>query len=449
MSTVSQIAQILKPTLEDEARRLGRETGFIQRERKFAGADFAQALIFGFLQTPDERVDGLCQVLERRKVSISGSGLSQRFTAASARFMKAMLQLLSQQQLNSEVEEQAKVELLRRFSAVIIEDSSTITLPPELADIWRGCGGSGKASKAACKLFTRWDVLSGHLDGPRVTAGKQSDARSPFRNQALPEGGLYVADLGFFDLKELHWLGTGHGKHKRYVVTRMQPGTHLYTRSGHQLVLRALLPRQVGQVRQDGVLVGKEERWPMRLILVCLPEDIAKKRRQRLIEEAKDKGQNVSEETLYLAGWLIVLTNAPTRLLDLPEVLILLRLRWQIERLFRLWKEHGQVDEWRSKKSWRILTEMYSKLCAMLIQQWLISAGCWQDPYRSLVKAAHVVRKEANRIMVALYEGQDLEPVLRSILRCMRSGCRIDRRKKRPSTAQLLTEGLDWHLQFA
>ena len=148
---------------------------------------------------------------------------------------------------------------------------------------------------------------------------------------------------------------------------------------------------------------------------------------------------------LYLAGWTIVVTNVPRARLSLPEALVLLRLRWQIERLFRLWKEHGQIDEWRSKKPWRILCELYGKLAAMVIQQWLIQEGCWKDPWHSLVKAAAVVRREANRIMVALYEG-GLEHTLGSIVRCMRSGCRIERRLKHPSTVQLLLEGLDWQL---
>jgi IS4 transposase len=81
------------------------------------------------------------------------------------------------------------------------------------------------------------------------------------------------------------------------------------------------------------------------------------------------------EEVLYLAGWTLVVTNVPRARLSLPEALVLLRLRWQIERLFRLWKEHGHIDDWRSKKPWRILAELYGKLCAMLIQQWLIQEG--------------------------------------------------------------------------
>ena len=105
--------------------------------------------------------------------------------------------------------------------------------------------------------------------------------------------------------------------------------------------------------------------------------------------------------------------------------------------MFRLWKEHGSIDQWRSKKPWRILSELYAKLAAMVIQQWLIQLGCWHDPHRSLFKAAQVVRREANRLMVALYKG-GLEEEVRDILRCMRSGCRLNTRKQAPNTSQFL-----------
>jgi hypothetical protein len=144
-------------------------------------------------------------------------------------------------------------------------------------------------------------------------------------------------------------------------------------------------------------------------------------------------GRTPDEEVLFLADWTIVLTNVPRRRLTTEQVLVILRLRWQIERLFRLWKEHGYIDQWRSKKLWRILCEVYAKLAAMVLQNWLIQLGCWQDPHRSLFKAAQVVRREANRLMVALYKG-GLEEEVRDILRCMRSGCRLNTRKQAPNT---------------
>ena len=232
---------------------------------------------------------------------------------------------------------------------------------------------------------------------------------------------------------------------KRFFVMRWQYGTGLFTRSGHQIELRGVLPKHEGEAKEMGVLLGKQARLPVRLIMIRVSEKVAEQRRKRIRERAQDHSTKPSEELLYLAGWTIVVSNVPRARLSLPEALVLLRLRWQIERLFRLWKEHGQIDEWRTKKPWRILCELYAKLAAMVIQQWLIHEGCWHDPWRSLVQAAAVVRREANRIMVALYEGE-VEQVLHSIVRGMRSGCRIQRRRSHPSTAQLLLEGLDWEL---
>lgn len=442
MTSIPQLAESLQQILETEAKQLAKETGFIERERGFNGADFAQALILGWLQHPDERLCGFTQILQRRDVSITASGLSQRFTKEAATFMQRVFERLAEVQLQVEA---VDVPLLRRFSAVRVEDSSVVPLPQDLVESWRGCGGSAGMSEAALKLFVRWDVLAGKLEGPRLTDGRHSDNKSPFNDEDLPVGGLYLADLGFFALWRLQRLAKRHQGGKRFFVMRLQYGTGLYTRSGHQIDLRGILPQEEGEAREIGVLLGKQAKLPVRLIMVRVSEAVAKQRRERLREAAQAHGRQPSEEVLYLAGWTLVVTNVGHARLSLPEVLVLLRLRWQIERLFRLWKEDGHIDDWRSKKPWRILCEVYGKLAAMLIQQWLIHEGCWQDPWRSLVKAAAVVRREANRIMIALYEG-GLERVLHSIARCMRSGCRLERRKGHPSTVQLLLEGLDWPL---
>src|SRR6266478_5998882 len=96
MTSVPQQAEILQHILEEEAMRLAKETGFIQREREINGADFAQALILGWLQRPDERVEGFVQILERREVSMTASGLSQRFTQEAAIFMQRLLERLAE-----------------------------------------------------------------------------------------------------------------------------------------------------------------------------------------------------------------------------------------------------------------------------------------------------------------------------------------------------------------
>ena len=61
-------AEALQRILEEEAKLLAFDSGFIERERAFNGADFAQALILGWLQRPDERLEG-----SRRSCSVARS----------------------------------------------------------------------------------------------------------------------------------------------------------------------------------------------------------------------------------------------------------------------------------------------------------------------------------------------------------------------------------------
>lgn len=434
MNSVSYIAETLRQILEEEANVLAKETGFMQRERVISGADFAQTLIFGWLSEPEISLDGLTQVAGRREVEITASGLHQRFTPAAAQFLQRLLERLTQVHLAAEA---APVALLKQFSAVIVEDSTRIHLPDDLAEVWQGCGGSADSGQATLKLFVRWNVLSGEVHGPRLTDGKQADAKSPFKEQEVPAGGLYLADQGFFEQGRLRAWHERTAGQRRYYLMRLPIGTALYTRRGHRLVLPGIVPQQQGATVELGVLLGKQARVPTRLILQRVPEEVAEQRRQRLRAQARDRGREPSEEALYLAGWIIVVTNVPRRLLSLQEVLVVLTVRWQVELLFRLWKEGGQIDEWRTRSGWRILCEVYAKLAAMVIQQWLIELGCWQETHRSLVKAAQVVRREAGQLMVALREGR-VEQVVQQILRCMRSGCRIEKRTQFPSTGQRL-----------
>jgi len=82
---------------------------------------------------------------------------------------------------------------------VILEDSSSIALPKELAEQWQGCGGAPDEGQAAVKLHVRWELKRGLLQGPKLTHGRVSDRSSPFKEASLPAESLYIADLGYLD----------------------------------------------------------------------------------------------------------------------------------------------------------------------------------------------------------------------------------------------------------
>ena len=447
--SVTQVMNAYQSILQEEVEEMARACGAVKRQRKngLDAATLVQMVIFGFWQDPDLRYSGMAQVAARRDVSVSEPAISQRFTFPCAQLFLSVLQRLSQVHLQSEA---VQVPLLQQFSAVIVEDSSSVSLPDELSSYWRGCGGGQGVSGASVKLFVRWDVLTGRVLGPLLCDGRTNDHHSPFCEEELPVGSLYLADLGFFAVNHFQRIARGQGGKrggKRFFVTRWQPNTNLYTRRGHRLDLRGILPQKVGQVREMGGVLGKKQGLAVRLVMVRVPPDVAEQRQQRIREAAQKQGREPSEEVLYLAQWTIVLTNVAARRANAEHLLVLLRLRWQIERLFRMWKEGGKIDEWRSCKPARILCEFYGKLCAMVMQSSLLQEGCWFDPTRSLFKAAAAIRREVNRLMVAFYEG-GVEHTVVSLLRCVRSGCRVDRRGPNPNAVQLLLEGLDWNLEL-
>jgi hypothetical protein len=144
-----------------------------------------------------------------------------------------------------------------------------------------------------------------------------------------------------------------------------------------------------------------------------------------------------------------VLTDVPAKRLRFEEALVLLRERWQMELLYKLWKSDGLIDGWRTENPWRVLCELYAKLMGLLLQHWLIVLFAWHDPQRSLVKLAQVVRDTSWVLMDALAGHRSVRSALRLIGRRMRSGCQMNTRKKHPNSAQLLEqEAVEWALSW-
>jgi hypothetical protein len=422
--------------MEERAPVLARETGCIQRERKLNGAALLQMLVFGWLAHPDASLEQLASTVAARDVLVTDTAVHGRFTEACAHFLHAVLQELTA--VVVQADQDVPIPLLRRFSNVIIEDSSSISLPEELVEIWQGCGGHVGQGQAAVKVHTQWELKRGQIWGPSLTDGRTSDRSSPFNEDALPEDSLYVADLGYFNLDRIVQRRAANS----YTLTRPQSSTAFFTPAGKRLHLTSVLPQRVGQTKEMPVLVGVKQRHPMRLLMMRVPDEIAQQRRERLLEEASRLQKPVSEQALELCKWLLLLTDAPAKRLSLQEAIVLLRERWQIELLFKLWKQYGQIDEWRTENQWRILCEFYAKLIGVLLPHWLIVLFAWQDEQRSLVKLAQVIRDGSLSFIEAFKGYRSLHDVLMSIARRMRSGCGMNKRKKHPNSAQLLLEGL-------
>ncbi len=429
MTTVADLTQALQTLFTTTADQVARRTGFVQRTSKLTGAAFVQALVFGWLANPQASVEGLAQAAATVGVAISAQGLDQRFTEAAAVFLEHLLTAAVQTVIAADP---VAIPLLERFSAVVLLDSSTITLPAALALWWPGCS----TGTAALKLHVRYDLCRGCLSGLVVQEGRISDRSTVMQTAPLPRGALRISDLGFFTLAVFAAM-TAQGV---YWLSRLAPGTAVYTQDGVRWDVLDLLAAQGATTVDLTVTLGVDHRLPARLLAVRVPEEVATQRRRRLRAEAKRRGRTPIAAQRAWCDWTIMVTSVPPALLSLTEALVLLRARWQIELLFKLWKSHGHVDESRSANPWRVLTEVFAKLLAMVVQHWLLLVSCWAFPDRSLVKAAQTVRQHALALASSLAYPAFLDHMLTVVQRSVAAGCRLNRRKKKPNTYQLLLE---------
>ena len=158
--------------------------------------------------------------------------------------------------------------------------------------------------------------------------------------------------------------------------------------------------------------------------------------------EDKREGKTPSKRQLALTNWTIMVTCVPSEQLTLKEAFVLKRIRWQIELIFKLWKDQGSIDEWRTENPVRILCEFYAKLTAMIIQHWITLSGCWHLPDRSLHKAAKVIRDYAKHLAISFATGslKRLCEALSIIQNRLAIACRMNSRRKNPNTYQLLLQ---------
>lgn len=426
----------MQTILKDTANDVAAESGLIKRRRKVNGANLCQTLVLGWMSNPSATLEELCQTGVAVGLEISPQGLDQRFTKETGQFLQRMLEKTIAATF---FVEPVAVPLLQRFNGVYLTDSSIVTLPDELQESWLGFGGRVETSQAALKLQVRLDVLQGKLEGPLLCPGRMHDRAAEALHEPLPAGALHLADLGYWKLTGLANL-SDQGS---YWLTRLQVQTKIIDEEGRAYSQADFLKMQRCDRLDVSVCLGAKVRLPARLLAVKVPPPVAAQRRRRIKEQARSKGQTISYDRLELADWTLLVTNIPPTLLSMDEALLLARLRWQIELLFKLWKSKGQIATWRTRNPWRILCELYAKLIAMVFQHWFFLLGNWSLPDRSWLKATNTVRQHAIALAVALPSRKHLMHSLRILAKCLAQGCRINKSRIAPRHYQLLLDVTD------
>jgi hypothetical protein len=421
-------------------RQLARQTLWSRRQGKIDPFEFLTSLIFGQLSASRPTLSSQAQSLTE---PVSRQGIDQRYNPAAVAYVKASFAHVMAQTLDwSPTHPQAEA-LRAHFTALYLLDSTCFDCPETLQDLFPSCGGDGSAANV--KVLLRYELITGRLEPLQVLEGKRSDPGLALRTaECLLKDQLQLQDKGFYDGKA--WQAAQ--QRGAYLLMPLPHSVTLWTLppdrpEKEELDLaRVLKSSAENQIEWPELWMGKDKRrtGPVRLVAFRLSLESAARKRQGLTESMRTQGRTPSDKALQLAGWLLLVTNAPKEKLPSSMMSYLYRLRWQVELIFRQTKSVLRLDKTECEDPYRIQCEIWGRLIsAVLLFLWHAhaSAECWlrHQCEVSFEKLIRIMQHWGLTISRAfLTEPRNLLQLLRTIWKQILCNGRKGRQKSRPTT---------------
>lgn len=421
-------------------RQLARQTRWSKRKGKIDPFEFITSLSFGQMSASRSTLISQAQSLAE---PVTRQGIDQRFNAEAVEYVKASFAHITAATLDwSPVHPQAE-RLRAHFSALYLLDSTCFDCPETLKDLFPSCGGDGSAANV--KVLLRYELITGRLEPLHVLEGKRSDqGQALTAAERLLEGQLQLQDKGFYDAKA--WQAAQ--QRGAYLLMPLPHSISLWTATAdpHEeqpLDLATALEASVqNQIEWPELYLGKKghRAGPVRLVAFRLSAESAARHRQGLRESMRKQGRTPSAKALQLAGWLLLVTNAPAQKLPSAMLSYLYRVRWQVELIFRQIKSVLRLDQTECEDPYRIQCEIWARLiCAVLLFLWHAhaSAECWlrHECEVSFEKLIRLMQHWGLTLARAfLTEPRELLELLRTIWKQILLNARKGRQKSRPTT---------------
>jgi hypothetical protein len=218
------------------------------------------------------------------------------------------------------------------------------------------------------RVHSAFDLLAGQLSQVQVTTNQVGEHWELFEVQ---EGDLLVSDSINGDAGRLAWVL----EQQAHAVVRFTPQTlPLYDEQGQSIDLLCWLKGRhapAGRVVSREVWIRDERGQLLALRLVALrltaEQRQAAVRRKR--KKAKQDKRQVQEQTLSLAGWLLLVTTLPAQDWSAAEVLALYRARWHVELFFKRLKQLLDTHRLRCEHAESVRASILLWLLAWVLQE--------------------------------------------------------------------------------
>jgi hypothetical protein len=250
----------------------------------------------------------------------------------------------------------------KRFNRVIIEDSSQTKTDKRNAEDFPA-HGNGKGKTAGCKIDLAFDLLTGEPISEALHLATEQDRKigkdlvdlvNPFD--------LILRDMGYFGLGEFSRIESLNA----FWLSRLPVSVKACDEEGRKFetILRTTKAKEIDCDMSIG-----DARHPARLIAVRATPEVARERRRQRKEQARQLGKQADQDMLTRDGWHIIITNVPECLMNTEELRKLYSVRWQVEIIFRAWKQSGQLVKALARRSnlFHLQTLMYGAILLLLL----------------------------------------------------------------------------------
>ena len=274
--------------------------------------------------------------IESKRV-FSRSVIQSKMKDTTVDFVKGILQKILPKQFSQARIRGLTSSVFRSFNRVFLEDSTCLKLPSNLAQDLPG-SHSRKGAVATARIQFRTELKSGSAAHFAIQSYRDNDQKYAKRIlDIIRPGDLIIRDLGYFVLwvfRLIHWMNAFFLTRFRYALVIREAD------SAKRIDLLDMLTkadRQNQTIIDKPILLGENERLPVRFVAIKLPQQIAQRRRRKHAQN-RNKRANQSKEYMQFLGWIIFVTNVSKEVWTPKQILHVYGLRWRIEMIFKAWK---------------------------------------------------------------------------------------------------------------
>jgi hypothetical protein len=342
---------------------LARSSGFVlRRPRKLSLVAFLQSLLLALHQPSHSFQSWAAQLSALQQQLFSKQALHRRCGQKLVKFLELLLASV----LGSFTRPDCPIELFQHFGRVLLQDSTALALDPSLAKHFPACGNQHQSKLASLKVQAIFELCSQKWIHFQLGCLTDNDQKaSPLILDHLQPGDLVIRDLGYAVLKVWRQIA----QRGAYFLSRCRSDFALFDPKTHQPLELLDLLRAHYQLSLQ-LLLGAEERLPVRLVALRLPPHLAAQRRRRARANARrDRKLRLTERYLKLLDWTILLTNVTPEQMNAQQLLEAYSCRWQIEVLFKSWKSHFQLGLLPRRNPIWVQIQLLAKLVAIALLQ--------------------------------------------------------------------------------